>query len=482
MRKLKLFFGVIALAFCATLAFGQSSKKSVAIFVKNDSKIAELSQEKKNLENILSSMINNEGFAVVSSDLVLRKMNDYLSDENAKYKNEAQKLAESLKGNKTLDMKLFENASGLRIAEFMGADYVLVVSISNLGMKKANFSGYGISTKNTTYTLRCNYNLYESGMGFGAAGKNVKSQRTVRQSESIDIAYDTDMLAAMFEDCSEQMAAALAQQNKDNAIIAKQDSKAEIYIEVKVTAMRFPRVFNDEGEFTIEESEVPLTLMTINADIDGVNHTLGQGKITLSKGIHYLKISHKDIEPIEKTINVTGEAGQKIVFEAALTDEAKARYKEDMDWMQKTIEKYRQMQRREAEANVALQIKQGKAEAEIAKIRMMTEAEATKIKIMSEAEAAKLRGIAEMYKNSGYRVDQRSNVNQNVNIDQRSDNRSDHRSDNRSDHRSDHRSDVKNDFKSDVKVDHKSDYKIDKLPDTTINNNVIAPDGAILGQ
>ena len=116
----------LLLVFAGIAAFAQQ-KKSVAIFVRNDSaKYAELlDANKKNLENILASHLNNSGFGVVSQDLVLRNLNAYLGDDNAKYKDDARRVKDAISSDKPLDMALFENASGLRLAEMIGVEVAL---------------------------------------------------------------------------------------------------------------------------------------------------------------------------------------------------------------------------------------------------------------------------------------------------------------------------------------------------------------------
>ncbi|MDX8414893.1 hypothetical protein [Intestinicryptomonas porci] len=395
-NTIKYIIAILFLVSTGIAAFAQG-KKSVAIFVRNDStKYAELlDANKKNLENILASYLNNSGFGVISQDLVLRNLNAYLGNDKTKYKDEAKRLKDSITSNRQPDIALFENASGLRLAEMIGADYIMAVSISNAGQTTKKSSLYGVQTENQIYTLRCNYSLCEAGMGVGTSGKSVKSEKMLRTTSDMSVENAEDLFSELLEDCASQMYEAMVADLDNKKIIEKVDASVDVIFEVKVTAARFPQVFQDaDGSYSFEESIVPLELMTINADIDGVSYTTNTGTIKLSKGIHYLKITHKDLLPIEKTINVTGKQGQKFVYEGILTEEAKIRIKADMEWMQSLLEKHkkiahqdklreidierqRTLARGEA-ANVDINVK--KAEVEISRMQAEIDIEKSKAK------------------------------------------------------------------------------------------------------
>ncbi len=327
-------------------AFAQAPKKTVAILVRNDSAkyVKFLDANKKNLENYLAADINNSGFGVISMDLVLRNLNSYLNDDNAKYRNVAETLKRDISTNKKFDQELFENISGINLAEMVGADYILVASIASVSEKRITSNLYGVKTVNNIFTMRCNYNLCESGMGVGTSGKSVKSEKLIRNTENMNVEVDEEFFNELMQDCATQMAQALAGDLNNKKIIAKIGNNFDVYISVKVTAMRFPQVFQeDDGSYAIEESMVPLELMTINAEIDGISHTINTNTpIKLKRGPHHLRISHKDLEPIDVAINVTGIASQdRHTYEGILTAAAKERLKKDMEWMQATVEKYK---------------------------------------------------------------------------------------------------------------------------------------------
>ena len=351
-----------------TLEKPKPELKKVAIFVRNDSGKAVLDDKAKFLESSIGARLNNMGFGVVNHDLVVRNLNAYLGDPNAKYRSIGEKVKKLTEGE-SVDAKLFENASGLRLAEMIGADYIMSVSYSSLGTEKKSFSGYGIQTVNLQYNLRGNYSLYEGGGGTGTAGGVVKASKSVRQTENL-VTVSDDILNGLVDDIADQMASLLNKQRQAGQIIAKEDSAGEIEIYCEIEAMSFPEIIEKDGKYSVGTGVLPATIPYVMADIDGVAQTIG-GKIQLSKGLHIFKINQKDIVPIEKNIFVTGRPGQVISFSLSLSDEARQRWKDDMRFIETMKDRARESDNR---------------------------------RILTEAEAARVKGIAEMYQNSGFKI------------------------------------------------------------------------------
>lgn len=345
-----------------------AESKRVALFVRNDSGNPKLADCGKNLEFALSARLNNLGFAVVNHDLALRNLNDYLGNPNAKYRSEASNFKRMFAGDSP-DAKLFENASGLRIAEFVGADYILSVSIGGLTAERKVFDGYDIKTLNTTYRLRASYNIY-GGDGAGTAGGAVKTQKTLRQTGNL-IEISDDVLDSLLDDTAAQMAAKLGVQNEEGGIVSKGVSFGEVGIVCELADLSFPEIVLKNGRYELSNAVVPVKIPHITADIDGMAHTLG-GKIKLSKGVHILKIHQRDIVPVEKTFNITGSPDQTLAFTLNLTDEARNRWKADMAFVEEM-----------------------KNRAKLSDDR----------RILTEAEAERIRGIARMFEQSGFKVD-----------------------------------------------------------------------------
>ena len=328
MKKLvAIIFSIAASLSCVYAA--DSGRKSVAVFVRNDSSDPALDSTLKTVANLVSASINNAGFAVVDADLALKNLDAYTGAGRA----EAEQIAKSPVRAQTPDETLLKNVSGLRLAQMFGADYVLAVSLSNFAKNSNTSNLYGVRTQNNIYTLSCNYNLYEAGEGLGAAGGVAKSRKVVRRTQ--DSSSTVDVMGELVEDCAGQIAESLVARESAGAVAAKKVGAGEVVLQVRAGTAEFPRLSeNPDGTYALSVVKIPLELAVFSAEIDGVSQSVVDGKLRLAKGIHFVKIAHKDLEPIEKTINITGESGQQIVFDAQMTEAAKARMRSDMQWFQ----------------------------------------------------------------------------------------------------------------------------------------------------
>ncbi len=343
--------------------------KKVVIFVRDDTGQAIFKDKAKALEFSLSSRINNFGFAVINHDLVLRNLNEYLGDPNAKYRSDAEKLKKNLQ-KESLGSKLFQESSGLRLSEMIGADYIISVSLASFGKENKSFNGYGIKADNTVYKLRSNYNLYEGGFGAGMVGGAINSEKVIRQTSNLKVNSD-DIINELIDNTASEMASRLREQNASGKIVAKENATAVIKIQFVIRDMEIPEIVNKDGKYVVSTNNIPVSIPFVNADIDGVSQTIG-GEVSLSKGIHNLKILQRDIAPIEKNIFVTGKPNQVISFTLELNDEARKRWKSDMTFIEQMKDRARLSEER---------------------------------RIITEAEAQRIRGIGKMYEQSGFKVD-----------------------------------------------------------------------------
>mgnify|MGYP002541753321 CR=1 FL=1 len=343
--------------------------KKVAIFVRNDSGAQALDAKTKALEFSISSRINNAGFSVINQDLAIRSLNDYLGDPNAKYRTLAAAAKKNLETKEPLGSALFGQSSAARIGELIGADYILSVSISSFGSEKKIFGGYFVNTENVNFKLRSNYNLYTCSDG-GTAGNSVTAAKTIRRSENLSI-DNSDIVDELLDSTAESMAALLSAQNKGGQIAAAQKTQGELEILFEIRDLSMPEIVSKDGKYVLGSNSIPVRIAYVNAEIDGISRNIGE-KIKLTKGLHTFRISQKDIEPLEKNINVTGDANQRIAFSLQLDDNARNRFKNDMAF-----------------------IEQMKAKAQAS----------DNARILTEAEADKIRGIAKMFEQSGFKVD-----------------------------------------------------------------------------
>lgn len=373
MKKFIIFF-LATLSICVaqtSVEKTQQNLKKVAIFVRNDSDEKLLSKKIDTLESNLSARLNNMGFGVISHNLVIKSLDNYLNSDDTKIRNFVKNLKEEILDKKSADKNLFESASGLRIAEIIGADYIVATSIASFGAEKKSFKGYGVKTDSIVYILQCNYNLFESSMGVGSTGGTSVASKTIRQSQNLKI-ESTDIINELLDQVAGDIALQLEQKNKSGKIVAKQNLKTDVIFDCVLSDFSFPEIILENGKYKVGSNSIPVGIKYITLEIDGIAQNANE-KLKLTRGIHVVRINQKDIEPIEKTINVIENPdGQKFYFSLGLSDSARIRLKDDMAFIQAIKERAKASDDR---------------------------------RILTEAEAERLRGCAKMLEQSGYKID-----------------------------------------------------------------------------
>lgn len=373
MKKFLIFF-LATLSICVaqtSVEKTQQNLKKVAIFVRNDSDEKLLSKKIDTLESNLSARLNNMGFGVISHNLVIKSLDNYLNSDDTKIRNFVKNLKEEILDKKSADKNLFESASGLRIAEIIGADYIVATSIASFGAEKKSFKGYGVKTDSIVYILQCNYNLFESSMGVGSTGGTSVASKTIRQSQNLKI-ESTDIINELLDQVAGDIALQLEQKNKSGKIVAKQNLKTDVIFDCVLSDFSFPEIILENGKYKVGANSIPVGIKYITLEIDGIAQNANE-KLKLTRGIHVVRINQKDIEPIEKTINVIENPdGQKFYFSLSLSDSARIRLKDDMAFIQAIKERAKASDDR---------------------------------RILTEAEAERLRGCAKMLEQSGYKID-----------------------------------------------------------------------------
>lgn len=318
-----------------------SGKNELLLLVKNDSPVAELGQYSKALESAISSRIAKADLRVIDYDLALRNLNAYLDNPNSKYVTQAQVLKRDFTSPNFVDSKLFEDASGTRIAEFLGADSIMTVSILGFSRDTRKYSGCGVQTVTDTFTLTLNYRVFSASSASAIAGGNFRVSESFRNGEGLEINIG-DIRAQLFENAAQSIAADF-EKNKKSATKALDKIRfAGFNLSFAVSNLEFPKVVKEGEKYYITRDVMTPSFDGVNAEIDGVLYTIAlsqNANINLAKGIHYLRVNQPDIKPLEQTIFVTGSPDQKIRLNLALSDELLQRWRADIEFFRSIVDK-----------------------------------------------------------------------------------------------------------------------------------------------
>jgi len=301
----------------------------------------------------------------------------------------------------TEDRKLMDNSTVLRMAQNTGADYVLVVTLDSLASETRayNNADLGVKTKNKVYTLRAAYKLLDGGTGGMLGGLPVKASRTIRESGEMTIDV-SDLSAELMEQAATQIAKDML---KKADSFRQASSVGEIEVAIHCAArdlqgneLSLPDIRLTEGNrLATSTSSLPVQVVA-NIEVDGLVMGSTPATIKIKPGIHKLRLTRAGFEDAVMTIKAS--AGMELEATMQMSADGFAR------WM-----------------------------ASRAFLNALD-----KDRALTDATVELIRADAQRLRQSGFRID--------------------------------HRSDVKADHKSDVKIDAK------EMPDIKISKSIYSVD------
>lgn len=161
MKKLFLFF-----AFTFTFSFGLFGEETVQSYstaiVTGNRAGAELDEKIPVLEDLITARVADLGLRVISSELVIGSAGE---------------------GPSELEAKLNDQSSATRIAQGLGADYILSAFITSFSERKKMVSAYGVQLENLVYTLRVSYKIVDANNGGALTAGVAKAELTEQNTE-----------------------------------------------------------------------------------------------------------------------------------------------------------------------------------------------------------------------------------------------------------------------------------------------------------
>jgi hypothetical protein len=318
------------------------------------------------LEDLITSRIAGEGFSVLSRDVVTRALKEY------PIPGETKASADDAPG-KQLDSLLENSTTILRLAQNIGADFILIPSILSCGSEKRTYNGNGVSTVNNIYTMRIAYKLIEGGEGGAVKGGTVVSTKTLRQSDGLQI-ENTDLFNELLDDAAGQLAEAIIQASKAVPTTVAKAAMVNFSVVCTMTDIRdqpitVPNVqVKADNRVAKTDGGIAVQPLDVTVELDGVAIGSAPGSFQARPGLHKIRLSREGFKDWERTINIF--AGQKLNVALQMSDEGYARWKDNLSFLQ-GLENDRKL---------------------------------------TDAEVKRIEGIAKFFSESHYRVDTKENV------------------------------------------------------------------------
>jgi hypothetical protein len=320
--------------------------RKTAIIVKNEAG-AQFDSKIFVLEDLVGSRVAGKGYSVISRDVVTQALSGQSNE---------------------LDSSLNDNSSALRLAQNLGADFILVPSIATYDVEKKTYNGNGIISLNITYTLRISYKTVEAGAGGAIRGGTVIATKTVRQTPDLNT-QDSDFIDGLLDDAAGQLADAIEQ---DAYSLPTEVAKSSmVHFQVSCT-MADPRQspilisalgITGDDHVVVTNQPIAVQPMDVTVELDGVGIGSAPGDFQAQPGLHKMRLSREGFDIWERTVNIYD--GQNLRVALQMNPDGYARWKDTTDFLA-TLDANRKL---------------------------------------TDAEVQRVEGIAEFFKNSHYRVD-----------------------------------------------------------------------------
>lgn len=332
--------------------------RKAAIFVENRAGQA-FDDKVSVLEDFITSRITEKGFSVISREVVIDSLKNYNSEK-----------AKSPDSEK-LDTLLSNNTSALRLAQLMGVDYIIVTSITSFGTEKKSFKGYGVETVNIITNLRASYKIIEAVQGGTLVADTVKVSKSERFTERSQT-ENSDIINELLDEAAVKVAESLAKKQ-----IAPPPARPEL-VEITITCgmqdlaqlpISIPDVRVDkDNRVIIETNTLEIQMLDVTVELNGVVIGSAPGTFKVSPGLGRIRLSREGFKDWEKTVNLI--AGLKLKVALQMSDEGYDRWRDNTNFL------YR-FKRDEK---------------------------------LTDAEVEKIKGIAQKFRQSGYKVDIKEDV------------------------------------------------------------------------
>lgn len=303
------------------LAVKQTGDYKAAIFISNRAGTA-FDEKMMALEDLVTAHITDKGMQVLSREAIADAMRSF-----------DPAVASAARPADSLDAKLTEQSSVLRLAQGLGADYLLIASVASVGSKERALNAYGVNTVTKETTMRVTYKILDGNTGGSLTADAIKVSSSTRQTENQAETND-DVFNELLDQAAVQLADSLGNRIAQRRIapVSAASSLVDFTIDIEAGDLYVPDVrIDEEHTIRISESRLKVAPLQVTVEINGVAVGTAPGTLQVRPGFSKLRLSREGYRSWERTINVVN--GQALHVTMELTDEAIARWKDATAFM-----------------------------------------------------------------------------------------------------------------------------------------------------
>ncbi len=288
---------------------------TVAIFT--TSRVKEADAELGALEDYITGRVTDLNFRVISGETAL---------------NAVSSLTPGAKPT-DLDAQLAQGTSAVRLAQTLGANYLLQVSIAGADSAKNNVDAYGVKQTNDVRTVRVTYKILDGNNGASLAADTVRVSRTY-QNTAGNTTDRSNIFNELLDDAATKVAASLKRQIDRGRIVASSPGQGLVTITLttELADVYIPDVrIGAENTVSISDSKFKVSALAATVEVDGIAVGTAPGTIEVRGGLHKLRVVREGFKPWERTVNFTN--GQKLNVALEMSAAGYARWQDATKFM-----------------------------------------------------------------------------------------------------------------------------------------------------
>ena len=238
-----------------------------------------------------------------------------------------------------LDALLSERTSALRLAQSLGADWIVLASLSSVTREERTFNDGTLQLTSHNHVLRISYKIAEAAEGGVLAGDSIRVSRNIRGTQTAGVES-----SEIFNQLVDDAVIRLLQVFPDKVLqIAKAEVNKPSQIEISVSAvavdltqnpLQLPdlRVGNDGSITKGSSGSVDVILGDVSIEMDGVLVGTTPATLRLAPGFHKLRLTRPGFGAVEQTINPV--TGLKLRPALQMSEVGYARWKDNVAFLQ----------------------------------------------------------------------------------------------------------------------------------------------------
>jgi hypothetical protein len=266
------------------------------------------------LEDFISSRISEKGFSAISREVATAAVSSLLKDSK----------------QTEIDKALDNNASMLRLAQMLGANYIIVATISSYGTDKQTTEAYGVKMVNVTYNLRVSYKILDGVQGGTLAGDTFKVSSVKRFTDNSRI-ESTDTINDLLDEASLKIAESAGTKVIKTVVASSKLAEFSVACGMQDLAqlpVSVPDVqLTENNTVVIGNERIPVLALNVMVELDGAGIGSTPAAFKVPPGLHKIRLRRDGFKDYEGTITVY--QGQTFNIALQMTDAGYQRWKDN---------------------------------------------------------------------------------------------------------------------------------------------------------